>query len=116
MADGILNKCKECNKSDVQKNRKDKIDHYRNYDRKRGNRQSKEYISAYRKNNPLKYKAHTIVNNAVRDGRLIKQRCEICGNKRTHAHHDDYNYPLIVRWLCAAHHKEYHMQNNEENE
>lgn len=40
---------------------------------------------------------------------LKKQPCEICGEKNVHAHHDNYNKPLEVRWLCSFHHKQHHI-------
>ena len=114
MSDGRVNKCKECNKKDVSKNRGDKIEFYREYDRKRGNRQDPSYTPEYRAKYPNKYKAHTMVNNAIRDGRLFKMSCEKCNEtKAVHAHHDDYLKPLNVRWLCAVHHKQWHEENGE---
>ena len=113
MKDGRLNKCKECNKVDVVKNRIKRIAYYREYDRNRGNRQSKEYLREYRDRYPSKYKAHCLVSNSIRSGNLFSQPCEICGHAETHAHHDDYMKPLNVRWLCAAHHKEWHKENGE---
>lgn len=114
MLDGHLNKCKECTKKDARENRESRIDYYRAYDRDRGNRQDYQYNAEYRKNNRLKYKAHGTVNNAVRDGRLEKQPCEICGaTERLHGHHDDYAKPMEVRWLCAAHHRQWHIKNGE---
>lgn len=109
MTDGHVNKCKACNKKDVTKNRKDKIEYYREYDRKRGNRQGYEYTKEYRKKNPEKYNAHKAVGNAIRDGKLKKKPCEICGTtKYLVAHHEDYSKPLDVIWLCSAHHKWIH--------
>jgi hypothetical protein len=109
MADGHVNKCKECNKADVIKNRKSRVEYYREYDRVRGNRQGAEYSREYRSNNPLKYKAHTAVNNAIRDGRLVKLPCRDCGTlDKVHGHHKDYTNLLDVIWLCPAHHKEEH--------
>ena len=67
-----------------------------------------EYQRKRRERNPEKYKAVTAVGNAIRDGRLIRQPCEICGEKKVEAHHDDYSKPLEVRWLCRKHHLEHH--------
>lgn len=106
-------KCKECVKKNVRANRVERIDYYRAYDRARGSRQTIEQIKKYRTQNEVKYLAHNKVNNAVRDGRLIKQPCEACGDKNVHGHHDDYTKPLEVRWLCPAHHHQWHAQNGE---
>lgn len=113
MADGHVNKCKECNKKDVRENRKDKVDYYRAYDRERGSRQDPSYNKEYRERYPKKYAAHTLVNNSVRDGKLIPQVCEVCGNINSVAHHDDYDKPLDVRWLCQAHHVQWHKEHGE---
>lgn len=116
MADGRLNKCKECNKADVRENRKKRIEYYRSYDCERGNRQTKEYRESYYKRYPMKYAAHNIVSRAVSDGRLIRASvCEACNTKvdQIHAHHDDYAMALQVRWLCVPCHKEWHMKNGE---
>ena len=113
MSDGRLNKCKDCAKRDVQMNRLDKIERYRKYDRKRGNRQSIEYLRTYRKNNASKYAAHSAVNNAVRSGKLHRsESCESCGStdRWIHGHHDDYDKPLNVMWLCPVCHKQRHKE------
>ena len=40
--------------------------------------------------------------------------CESCGtaNKMMHKHHDNYDYPLVVRWLCVPCHKIWHNEHN----
>ena len=63
-------------------------------------------------------RAHDIVDNAIRYGKLINPHvCECCGCVDTphkngasdiQAHHDDYNFPLKVRWLCQKCHFEWH--------
>lgn len=67
--------------------------------------------------NPEKRAAQILVGNAIRDGRISRMPCEVCGvtgkkNGRSlvHAHHDDYSKPLEVRWLCTQHHNEYHRK------
>ena len=58
---------------------------------------------------PKKRAAHIALGNALRDGRIHRQPCEVCKNPKAEAHHDDYNKPLDVRWLCDEHHKQHHM-------
>jgi hypothetical protein len=111
--DGRDSKCIECAKANAISVRNARIDHYRQYDRDRGNRQDSGYLREYRNENPKKYKAHCAVNNAVRSGTLKQQPCEICAAEKSVAHHDDYDFPLVVRWLCQAHHKQWHAKNGE---
>ena len=127
MSDGHSNKCKTCTKSDVRMNRHRNIEHYREFDRMRANLEHrvnarKAYTQtprgraaarrASQKNAQLKpwtKAATTILNNAVRDGRIVKLPCEVCGSRiRVHGHHDDYTKPLDVKWLCPKHHSEHH--------
>lgn len=37
-------------------------------------------------------------------GKIKKQPCELCGSKKSEAHHTDYDNPRQVRWLCRKHH------------
>ena len=113
MKDGHVNKCKKCNKRDVANHRLENIDKIREYDRSRGSRQSYSYIKEYREKYPNKYKATTMVNNHIRSGNLHKEPCEVCGAGKAVAHHDDYSKPLNIRWLCQAHHKQWHAKNGE---
>lgn len=131
MSDGLLGKCKECTKADARNNYTLNRERYREYEKSRANLPHRifgrrEYARsehgkavgnkckiAYIERNPIKRAAHIAVGNAVRDGRLIKQPCEICGDEQVHAHHDDYAKPLEVRWLCNTHHNEWHRINGE---
>ena len=114
MADGHVNKCKECNKTDVTENRILKIDHYREYDRVRGNRQGYIYCKEYRKKFPKKYRAHQMVRYAIKSGSLHPEPCIECQRTEgAHAHHGDYEKPLNIRWLCPPCHKQWHVKNGE---
>lgn len=127
--------CKECRKAMVRENRARKANYYREYDRKRfkedprvrqrhiryqSTERGKESLGKskrkYIDKNPAKRAAHAILGNAVRDGRIEKPSfCENCGTGkgRIHGHHDDYAYPLSVRWLCPKCHTEWHAENGE---
>ena len=112
MGDGRLGKCKECTKVDVNNHRQESLEKIRAYDKLRASqphRMALRYavVSAYADKFPLRKKANTAVSNAVRDGRLKKQPCWVCGEKAV-AHHPDYDRPLDVVWLCQSHHKQAH--------
>lgn len=134
MGDGHLNKCKECTKIDVSQNYRENRDHYIDYERSRASLPHRvEARKVYAKtsaglasgllskkrwdeNNPKKKGASNAVSNAVSSGRLFKpDSCEDCGTSeaRIHGHHDDYDKPLDVRWLCPACHSAWHKENGE---
>ncbi len=114
MADGHVNKCKECNKKDCRESRSKRIEHYREYDRRRGNRNTQEDINEYWRKYPKKTKARALVARNIKKGNLFRMPCDVCGStEHIHAHHDDYDKPLNVRWLCAAHHHQWHAKNGE---
>lgn len=55
-----------------------------------------------------KAKARKIVAIAVRRGTMIKSRCQVCGELEVEGHHEDYDKPREVIWLCRKHHLEKH--------
>jgi len=111
MADGHLNVCKVCTRVRVRKHRAEN-DSVREYDKQRSKlpHRIKLNTEICRKNRakwPEKYKARTAVNNAVRDGRLLKpESCSVCGRvTRITGHHEDYSAMLDVIWLCDLCHR-----------
>ena len=64
----------------------------------------KKSLRKWRIENPEKIKAHRKVYGALRNGTLFKKPCEVCGEIKVSAHHDDYNKPLKIKWLCKIHH------------
>jgi hypothetical protein len=54
--------------------------------------------------------AHLCVTHAIAT-RLIERGCCIhCGKPRAQAHHPDYRRPLLIVWLCQAHHSAIHRR------
>lgn len=62
----------------------------------------------WRRRNAAKYSAHLAVQRGLTSGEITRQPCEVCGNPKTDAHHEDYAAPLQVRWLCRQHHTRLH--------
>ncbi len=57
-----------------------------------------------------KKKARRVANHAIRDGKLHRELCIVCGD-RAEMHHADYSKPLEVTWLCSRHHRLVHQPN-----
>jgi hypothetical protein len=107
--DGRYGKCIECYKAYVNMYREANIERIRKYDRERFStykRKAKvrEYISRYKEKYPDKVAARNRLYSAIKRGVLQKMPCEVCGENKSEAHHDDYSRPLEVRWLCRYHH------------
>ena len=115
MADGYLNKCKECNKKDVQENYELRREYYREYDRKRNKKEKRLQLRRnYHIENNEKIKTHQLVHQAIKKGNIIKpENCQICGlhTKFLDAHHHDYTKPLDVIFVCRKCHLNIHSGN-----
>lgn len=113
MGDGRLGKCKDCTKRDVSENYHARRQQYAEYERNRYQRperkkKSAEYLRNSNLRNPEKAVARAAISNAIRDGRLQRKPCEVCGDVKSEGHHPDYFKPLDVMWLCRKHHLEQH--------
>jgi hypothetical protein len=63
----------------------------------------------WRAEHPEAYRAHNAANNAIRDGKLERQPCQMCGSQENvHKHHRNYSRPLDVIFLCARCHHRLH--------
>lgn len=124
--------CKDCIKTRSRKNRVENLERYTEYEKQRAQlhhrvQARKEYQKSdagkvaaskakkkYIESNPKKRSVHITTGNAIRDGKLTKGDCEVCGtSSNIVAHHCDYNKPLDVMWLCAQHHSDWHAEHGE---
>ena len=115
MSDGHLGKCKECNKKDVQENYRKRFEQYRKYDAERFQQPDRKAAvianaTKHRKIHHQRVYARSKAAYALSTGKMIRKPCEVCGNPKSQAHHDDYTKPLDVVFLCFRHHRERHGQ------
>lgn len=125
---GVTSRCKECHKREVRKNRAANVEYYRAYDAKRFQEQPQRRAgndryattldgkascaaakAKWALENPEKRAAHHALKNAIRSGSIEKPKeCSRCGNiprrRDLHGHHEDYEKPLEVEWICAKCH------------
>ena len=129
--DGMQRWCKTCMSAEYHKNRESirarQSEQWREYSANNRellaerNRQYRLGNSAkinqtkreYARSNRPKIDAKNAVRLEILSGRMIKQPCEICGDTKADAHHDDYSKQLDVRWLCRIHHAQWHAIHGE---
>lgn len=90
--DGLASHCRECG-------REYKLQHYEQY-----YGEYYERSRQYRREKPERHRAYSIVEEAIKNGELIRPDvCSKCGkNDDIVAHHDNYSRPLDVVWLCIS--------------
>lgn len=112
---GHSRKCKECQRQRSADYRK-KTD-WAAYQRKRLEDATKRsninaQQRAWIRRNPVVEQAYSAVKTALKSGCLVRpQECSKCKKACTpEAHHDDYEKPLDVVWLCKLCHEARHHQ------
>ena len=94
------------------------------YRKRNTTKERKEYNNRWKTENGygktglprIKRNAKQRVLMAIKRGDLVRGLCEACEtDKDIHGHHDNYNKPLEVRWLCGKHHRELHAKTISKN-
>ncbi len=67
-------------------------------------------VTKWKKDNPKKAAAHALIYWSVVAGVIQrKEKCEECDKvSKTEAHHEDYEKPLDIMWLCKYCHSKKH--------
>ena len=112
MGDGRLSFCKECVKSRVRKY--GSTDHAKEIARAwaktpKGRAKTSRGGKRHIEQNPEKMRCRRMSANAIRDGKITREPCRVCGDEKSESHHKDYTNPFNIDWLCRKHHRKiYH--------
>lgn len=105
--DGLQDRCRAChlavNREWAERNPNVRRATIRRQDEKR---------KRHRGGPPYQRRTHLAVARAIKRGDLVRpSTCACCGavDSPIYAHHDDYEKPLSVRWLCARCHGRLHF-------
>lgn len=128
--DGLQSICKNCVKERVSKYRQQNPEkvkrahkkaiqnnplYYKGYRRQYFLKNKRRYQilqKEWKGRNKHKVAAHNKLQQAIANGGISKPDCcKKCGNKgNVEGHHEDYNKPLLVDWLCFSCHREKHIK------
>ena len=110
---GFQSYCRKCKTTDdriYSREYRELNPEWKKEDNKKNRGLVSKLVNIWRRKNPEKLKAQTILNNAVKNGKLKRLPCLICGNEDGEGHHSNYSKPLFVKWLCPKHHKGLHYK------
>ncbi len=62
-----------------------------------------------------KNKSRDALKYAVKKGKILRQPCFFCGERKTQAHHLIYSHPFKVVWVCSSHHAAIHTRERHEH-
>jgi len=66
-------------------------------------------VTKWIRRNPEKKRAHLVVGYKIKKGEMEPEPCKICGSENDlNAHHENYDLPLEVTWLCRSCHFLWH--------
>lgn len=112
--DGLEYACKVCSKNVSKQWRENNPETVKNIKNKWKNKNKNKingYHKKWRKSKKISYLlgdgARHKVMIAIKKCIITRMPCIKCGRK-AQAHHEDYNKPLDVIWLCPKHHQELH--------
>jgi hypothetical protein len=109
--DGLMWRCKECERRFYQQKRARHKKTYCEKDRRWYKKHRAEVLQKRKEwylKNRHKRRAHEAVKRALKNGDLLQLPCQFCGAAATEAHHTDYTKPLCVDWLCRSCHQKKH--------
>jgi hypothetical protein len=99
--------CPECdhkNNQEVWQRRKQRMDANPAY---KEQRRKSQRTHDHERRRSIQARAVTALNNAIKNGRVQRQSCCICGQP-AEGHHVDYSRSLNVIWLCDMNHRQVH--------
>ena len=105
MKDGYLNKCRDCARRDsaaqLEINKLNPVWVEKEKERVR--------LKQLRLAGSKRTKIYNQVRDALNQGLIKEQPCAVCGEVKTEGHHEDYDKPLDLVWLCKRHHSDRHL-------
>jgi hypothetical protein len=119
--DGKQRMCKPCRKEWFALHRPKNLEKFRAYSkefRERtgviGKRQAASKMKEYRRRltteETHKMNVRSYTAKLVKSGKLKRMPCERCGSQSAEAHHESYQNPMEVMWLCKLHHAARHRE------
>lgn len=116
---GIMSECKSCHSKTVKRTQnKDNLRRLKREWMRNSGYSQRPHVKERHRKLSLKYnktnraKARSILNHAIRDGKLTRpENCSSCNRSdlKINGHHPDYNKPLEVLWLCSECHGKIHQ-------